>query len=415
LLCSGTLSKTSYFLFACNGATNQFVAYFSRNYMLNKVLLTLGWICGMQKNELTLSGTVVAGDDFEAKDGYVVIENGAIKEIGEGGRKIEAAIEGVIIPAFVNAHTHIGDSVAKEPDFMPLEKLVGPGGFKHRILAETPYETLVSAMKDTIEDMVATGTQMFADFREGGVLGAGALKDALRLSGGNEQLHAKIFGRSADGTVTDDFNELFESVDGIGISSVADNPMEDVKSLAAEAKRRKKMFALHAGEKNAEDINGAIELEPDFIVHLLNASQQDFRTMQDKNIAAVVCVRSNLVTGLELPPLQQMLDAGLIVGAGTDNVMLNSPDMFSEMEFISKIFHLEARAVLKMCTLNSAQVLKEAESVGTIEEGKKANLVVIRTDTRNMRNVQNPIKGVVRRATRNDIAAAIYEGKVVSC
>lgn len=368
----------------------------------------------MQKNELTLSGTVVWGDDFEAKDGYVVIENGTIKEIGEEKRKIEAAIEGIIIPSFVNAHTHIGDSVAKEPDFMPLEKLVGPGGFKHRILAETPHETLVSAMKDTIVDMFSTGTQMFADFREGGALGASALKDALRLSDGNEQLHAKIFGRPADGNGTEDINALFESVDGIGMSSIADYPMEDVKSLAAEAKRRKKMLALHAGEKNADDITGAIDLEPDFIVHLLNASQQDFRTMQDKEIAAVVCVRSNLVTGLELPPLQQMLGAGLIVSVGTDNVMLNSPDMFSEMEFIAKIFRLDEREVLKMCTLKSAQVLKEAESIGTIEEGKKANLVVIRTDTPNMRNVQNPIKGVVRRATRNDIAAVIYEGKVVS-
>jgi len=365
-----------------------------------------------QKSQLIVSGTIVYGDDFEDREGYAVIEGGKIKEIGEG--KIEADVTGIVIPSFVNAHTHIGDSVAKEPDFMPLEMLVGPGGFKHRILAETPYETLVSAMKDTIVDMFSTGTQMFADFREGGALGASALKDALRLSDGNEQLHAKIFGRPADGNGTEDINALFESVDGIGMSSIADYPMEDVKSLAAEAKRRKKMFALHAGEKNADDINGAIDLEPDFIVHLLNASQQDFRTMQDKNVAAVVCVRSNLVTGLELPPLQQMLDAGLIVGVGTDNVMLNSPDMFSEMEIISKIFRLDEREVLKMCTLNSAQVLKEAESIGTIEEGKKANLVVIRTDTPNMRNVRNPIKGVVRRATRNDIAAVIYEGKVVS-
>ncbi|MHC1610508.1 MAG: amidohydrolase family protein [Candidatus Methanospirareceae archaeon] len=364
-----------------------------------------------KKKGLTLSGTVVRGDDFEAKDGYLVIEDGEIKEIGD--KKIEAAIEGIIIPAFINAHTHIGDSVAKEPDFMPLEKLVGPGGFKQRILAETPYETLVSAMKDTIVEMVSTGTQMFADFREGGALGASALKDALRLSDGKERLHAKIFGRPADGDGTEDINALFESVDGIGMSSVADHPMGDLKSLAEEAKRRKKMFALHAGEKNADDIKSAIDLEPDFIVHLLNASEEDFRRMQDKNIPAVVCVRSNLVTGLGLPPLQQMLDAGLIVALGTDNVMLNSPDIFSEMEFISKIFRLEEREVLRMCTLNSAQVLKEAGSTGTIEEGKKANLVVIRTDTPNMRNVQNPIKGVVRRARRNDIAAVIYDGEVV--
>ncbi len=373
----------------------------------------------MQTNELTLSGIVVEGDDFETKHGYVVIENGEIKEIGEGKRKIEAAIEGIIIPAFVNAHTHIGDSVVKEPDFMPLEKLVGPGGFKHRILAKTPYETLVSAMSDTIEDMLATGTQMFADFREGGVWGAKALKAALCLSKGNERLHAKIFGRPAGRTGTEtgteDANELFDAVDGIGMSSVADHPIEEVKLLAEEAKRRNKMFALHAGERNTEDITGAIELKPDFIVHLLNASPQDFKKMHDKNIAAAVCIRSNLTTGLGLPPLRQMLDAGLTVGVGTDNVMLNSPDMFSEMEFISNIFHLEASEVLKMCTLNSARVLKESESVGSIEKGKKANLVVIRTDTLNMRNVWNPIKAVVRRATRNDIAAVIYEGKVVSC
>jgi len=364
----------------------------------------------MQTGELTLSGTVVVGEDFEAIDGYLVIENGAIKELGD--EKVETAIEGIIIPAFVNAHTHIGDSVAKEPDSMPLEQLVGPGGFKHRILAETSYETLVSAMRATVEDMVATGTQLFADFREGGVFGVNALREAFGLAEGQNKLRTKIFGRPAAGT--EDKNELFESVDGIGISSVADYPLATVKALAAETKRRTKLLALHAGERNAEDIQDTIELEPDFLVHLLNASPHDFRVMHDKNIAAVVCVRSNLVTCSELPPLPQMLESGLTVGAGTDNVMLNSPDMLSEMEFISKLFQLDEREVLKLCTFGAAQVLKEAESVGSIEAGKSANLVVIRTDTPNMRYVRDPIKGVVRRATRNDIAAVLYEGRIVS-
>ncbi|MBN1762729.1 MAG: amidohydrolase family protein [Methanomicrobia archaeon] len=366
----------------------------------------------MQVGELTLSGTVVAGDDFEAIEGYVVIENGAIKELGEA--KVETAIEGIIIPAFVNAHTHIGDSVIKEPDSMPLEQLVGPEGFKHRILAETPYETLVSAMRATVEDMVATGTQLFADFREGGVLGVKALKEAFDLAEGQNRLRTKIFGRPARGLETEDTTELFEVIDGIGISSVADYPLATVKALAAETKRRKKMFALHAGERNAEDIPDALELEPDFLVHLLSASPHDFRVMHDKNIGAVVCIRSNLITGSGLPPLSQMLETGITVGVGTDNVMLNAPDMFSEMEFISKLFQIDEREMLKLCTLNAAKVLKEAGSIGSIEEGKKANLVVIRTDTPNMSNVRNPIKGVVRRATRNDIAAVIYEGRIVS-
>jgi cytosine/adenosine deaminase-related metal-dependent hydrolase len=372
-----------------------------------------------KKNELTLSGTIVYSDDFEEKEGYVVIEQGKIKEIGD--EKIEAAVRGIVIPSFVNAHTHIGDSVAKEPDFMPVEKLVGPGGFKHKILAETAYNDLVYSMKDTIEDIFATGTQMFADFREGGVSGVRALKEAFSLAGGREKLSMKLFGRPADGAGTKELRItnyelrmiLFESVDGIGMSSVADHSQEDLKLLAEEAKRRKKMFALHAGERNADDIKGAIELEPDFIVHLTKASRQDFNKMHDKNIAAVVCIRSNLVTGMGLPPLPQMLESGLTVGVGTDNVMLNSPDIFSEMEFISKIFSMGEREVLKMCTFNSAEALKEEKFVGSIEEGKKANLLVIRNDTPNMRNVRNPIKGIVRRATRNDIAAVIFEGEIV--
>ncbi len=382
----------------------------------------------MQTDQLILSGAIVYGDDFEEKEGYVVIEQGKIKEIVD--EKIESAVNGIIIPSFVNAHTHIGDSIAKEPDFMPLEKLVGPGGYKDTILAETPYEALVASITETIVDMSTSGTQMFADFREGGVLGVQALKEAFNLAEVREQLSVKIFGRPAVGMEelritnhelrmakeamhgADDINGLFESVDGIGMSSVSDYPREDLEFLAGVARIRKKMFALHAGERNTKDISGAIELEPDFIVHLIKASTQDFNRMQDKNIGAVVCVRSNLVTGMGLPPLTQMLESGLTVGIGTDNVMLNSPNIFTEMEFISKIFRLDDSEVLKMCTLNSAKILKEERFIGSIEEGKKANLLVIKDDTSNMRNVKRPIKGVVRRATRNDIAAIVNEGEI---
>jgi len=370
--------------------------------------------------ELTLSGTVVYGNEFEERAGYVIIEDGKLKEIGEG--QIESAVKGTIIPSFVNAHTHIGDSVAKEPDFMPLEHLVGPGGYKHKILAETAHETLVSAMRDAIADIFATGTQMFADFREGGISGLQALGKAFDLTGGHEKLSMKLFGRPTAGMkelrITNyelriGGDKFFEAVDGIGLSSAADYPQAEMKFLAEETKRRGKMFALHAGERNAEDISGALELEPDFIVHLIHASPQDFTRMHDLDIGAVVCIRSNLVTGMGLPPLPQMLESGLTVGVGTDNVMLNSPNMFSEQEFIAKIFRLDEREVMKMCTLNSAKILNEEKFMGSIEEGKKANLLVIRNDTPNMRNVRHPIRGVVRRATRDDIAAIVHEGVIV--
>ncbi|MHC1635942.1 MAG: amidohydrolase family protein [Candidatus Methanospirareceae archaeon] len=358
--------------------------------------------------EVILSGIVVYGEDFEEISGYVVVKDGEIREIGRD-RDVEATFRGIIAPSFINLHTHIGDSVVKEVDFTSLEGLVGPGGFKERILRETPYEKLVNSMKDTIKDIIATGTQAFVDFREGGVLGVRMLKDALCDAKG--KIKTWILGRPAG--EDEDIDMLLREVEGIGMSSTADHPYEYLMFLAEEAKKRGKLFAIHAGERNRNDIEDAIELEPDFMVHLTKATLQDLEKMSEEGIGAVVCVRSNLVTMAGLPPLKEMLAVGLTVGIGTDNVMLNSPNMFSEMEFVSKIFHIDEREVLKMCTLNGAKILKD-EGSGVIEEGKRANILVIRGDTANMRGVRKPIRGVVRRATRNDIAAVIHEGRIVA-
>lgn len=366
----------------------------------------------MPEDNLTLSGVIVQGEGFEPVEGYLIVEDGRIVELGRGLRR--SAHHGIIIPALVNAHTHIGDSVAKEPPDMPLERLVGPGGYKHRILAETPYEVVRAAMQTTIEDMAAGGTQLFADFREGGVAGARALRDAFVAAEGRRTIGMKVLGRPAEAAGSGDLTALLESVDGIGMSSVADYPSEVLTTVADAARRAGKIFGLHAGERTAADVRGAIELEPDFMVHLTKATASDLKAMQERAIAAVVCLRSNLITGLGIPAVPQMLEAGLTVAVGTDNVMLNSPDLLTEMEFLAKLFRMDEREVLKLCTLNAARVLREADSVGTIEEGKRANLVVIRTDTPNMRHVINPVKGVVRRATRHDIGAVIYEGRVVS-
>ncbi len=97
--------------------------------------------------EQTLQGTIIFGDEFEPIDGILTLEDGIIKDIEE--KKIAADI--IIAPCFVNAHTHIGDSVIKDPPYLPLAELVQPpNGLKHRILAETSRKDLVASMKGTI-------------------------------------------------------------------------------------------------------------------------------------------------------------------------------------------------------------------------------------------------------------------------
>jgi len=65
--------------------------------------------------EQTLQGTIIYGDDFEPSDGIITIEDGIIKEIEE--KKINS--DTIIAPCFVNAHTHIGDSVIKDHLIFP--------------------------------------------------------------------------------------------------------------------------------------------------------------------------------------------------------------------------------------------------------------------------------------------------------
>src|SRR5574341_205962 len=167
-----------------------------------------------------LKGTIIYGDDFEPIDGYLTIENGIIRNIEES--KITS--DAIIAPCFVNAHTHIGDAVIKDPPYLPLEELVQPPhGLKHRVLRETSYSDLVTSMRASINDMIKTGTCAFADFREGGLAGVRALKDALL---GTDKIEAKIFGRPMDNDMS-----YLDLCEGTGLSSTNDLDIDLIKDI----------------------------------------------------------------------------------------------------------------------------------------------------------------------------------------
>ncbi len=235
--------------------------------------------------EQTLKGTIIYGDEFEPVDGYITIENGIIKNIEESN----IATDVIIAPRFVNAHTHIGDSVLKDPPFLPLPELVQPpGGLKHRILRETSYSDLVSSIKASIQDMKKTGTCAFCDFREGGSTGIQALKDALRI---DPDIKALILGRPDN----EGMNYL-ESCDGTGLSSTNDLEHEYIRDIVKQTRGKKKKFAIHAGERDQTDISSAIELHPDFLIHLTTAGEKNIKDIAEANIPVVVCPRSNYIT-----------------------------------------------------------------------------------------------------------------------
>ncbi len=343
-----------------------------------------------------LKGTIIYGDEFEPVDGYITIDNGIIKNVEESRVRTDT----IIAPCFVNAHTHIGDSVIKDPPYLPLAELVQPPhGVKHRILEKTPSNELVTSMKASIADMVKTGTCAFADFREGGVSGVAALNSALESS---NKIKAKIFGRPKDKEM-----DYLPLCDGTGLSSTNDIDIEIVRDFVRKTREQGKQFAIHAGERDSSDISNALSLSPDFLVHLTHAEKKDIKAIAEANIPVVVCLRSNLITGSGLPPIKKMLDEGTLVAAGTDNVMLNSLNMFSEMEFLAKIALFDDRQVFKLCTLNGAKVLGIEKELGSIKKGKKARLMILTKKSNNMQGIINPLSSLVRRARPDDMIEII--------
>jgi cytosine/adenosine deaminase-related metal-dependent hydrolase len=129
--------------------------------------------------------------------------------------------------------------------------------------------------------------------------------------------------------------------------------------------------------------------------------------LEDEAIPVVVCPRSNLVTGVGVPPIRELLDR-TDVALGTDNVFLNSPSMFREMEFTAKLADVSAAEVLRMATRVGAEMA--GLNCGTVEADREARLLVLDGDTDNLAGAQDPVRAVVRRAGVADVKRVVLGG-----
>jgi cytosine/adenosine deaminase-related metal-dependent hydrolase len=338
-----------------------------------------------------LDGTVLAGRNFESIEGRVVVEDGEIAAVEEQ----PTHGTDIILPAFVNAHTHVGDSIAKEAgEGLSLEELVAPpDGLKHRLLRAADRTEKVDAMRRSLQFMETSGTTSFIDFREGGVPGVEALREAAHGLG----VDPVILGREEVAAM--------ERSDGFGASGAADADFTRERNATAEAG---KLFGIHAGEVDADDINPALDLDPDFLVHMVHAEGIHLDRVADSEIPVVVCPRSNLVTGVGVPPIAELAER-TTVALGTDNVFLNSPSMFREMAFAAKLADVSAREVLRMATVNGAEIA--GLNCGLIAEGRDADLLVLDGDTDNLAGAENLVRAVVRRAGIDDVSDVLLSGR----
>ncbi|MEM2635550.1 MAG: amidohydrolase family protein, partial [Candidatus Nezhaarchaeales archaeon] len=356
-------------------------------------------------DRLALKGwRVVVGDGMEVlSEYYVVLKGTSITRICSSrpvnvGRVVK--LDGcAIIPGLINAHVHLGDAGFKDVGIgLGLNELFKPySGLKHKLLSSCSDGYLVEAMKKALLDMMKGGITLFADFREGGVGGVNLLLRALK----DVRIKGLILGRvdyafslrrlrvnkgGYPSRALRVLKKLVKVAHGVAPSGANELTDDALKQYAEAAKGLLK--AIHVSENpmgRALSVRrtGLTEVErvlryfkPSFLVHLTYASDEELRMVYDHGVPVVCCPRANALLGLKLPPIPMLLKLGVCVALGTDNVMINPPNMFREMEFVLKAysslgFKLQPREVLKLATINGAKALGLGGETGSIDAGKR--------------------------------------------
>ncbi len=344
---------------------------------------------------MIINASLLVGREFKfLEEGNITIANGLItKAESDFVRDGLNYSDYLILPSLINAHTHLGDSFAKEAVLgMDVDSAVGPKGRKWELYERASEEEILRGMRASAEYMLSTGITHFADFRESGEKGVRILKEALR----GLDIRPIILGRNIE----------IAKCEGLGIN------VHELKQIPKS--RGNKLIAIHAGENKGE-IAKALDCDPDVIVHFTKATEEEIALAAKKHVSVVICPRSNAALKVGIPAVRELLDAGINVALGTDNVMINSPNLWREMEFLSKLSYLSKpitpREILQMATVNAAKIFNL--NSGSIEKGKAANLIFLDKNAKNLQGSKDILAAVVHRCETENVRKVMLEGKFI--
>ena len=358
------------------------------------------------------------------------------QKINSSKEKIFDCKEMLLIPGLINSHTHIGDSIGKDIALnSDVDARIHPvSGIKQKILTETPKKDLIRFMRKSAISMLKKGITTFVDFREGGIVGIQLLRQALR----GLPIRTVILGRIDYYQTPNEIKKntpmpksyqtqlelLLRDCDGVGISGANENSNSNLHTYS----KIKKLRAIHSAEtlqsyslskKNSgkTEPKRALLSKPTFLVHMTFASKSDLRQVSNKTRGIVICPRANAALAEGIPDIELMEKMNCNLAIGTDNVMINSPNLFREMDYLWKVSmglhkkRINPKKILKMTTVNAGKIL--GQKIGSIREGFLADCVFLEKKSLDLDPVNNPYAAIVHRATENSIKAVMIGGKFV--
>jgi len=156
--------------------------------------------------------------------------------------------------------------------------------------------------------------------------------------------------------------------------------------------------------------------------HSIHLNDDEIDLLSEGGVNIVHVPESNMKLASGVARISEMLNRGMTVGIGTDGCASNNNmDLFKEMDSAAKLgkvftgdpVNMDAGTILKMATSYGAKIMGLEDETGTIEKGKKADIIVVDLNSPHMVPLYNPFSAMVYSANGSDVRDVIVNGKIL--
>src|SRR5277367_2514910 len=409
--------------------------------------------------DLLITGGTVVTMDAERRiieNGYVIVKGDTIVAVGEGlprmpngpifTKQTIDAKGALILPGFINGHTHVPMTLLRGlHDDVTLDdwlrKYIFPAEAKNvtedfvrwgtRLAAAEQIRSGVTTFADMyyFEDAVAEETKA-AGMR--GVLG----ETFIDFPAPDNKSEAETLA------YTEKFLKKWQG-DPLIRAAVAPHSIytcsqKTLQDAAALARKYHAPILIHTAEmkkewEDSEKQNGASPVEylerigvlgPDVVAaHCIFVDEADRKTLAQHNVGCVHNPSSNMMLASGVAPVPEERAAGIAVGLGTDGPAgsNNDLDLMEEMDLAAKLqkitkmnpLALNAQAVVEMATIDGARALHMEKEIGSLEAGKKADVILIGLDAPNAVPMYDIYAQIAYSLKASDVETVVIAGRVV--
>jgi len=385
------------------------------------------------------------------KEGIITVKHGRITHVGrrDAAARIRATktIDGrgkIALPGLINCHTHLSMTLFRgiaedQPLQTWLRETIWPLEAKLQ-----PEDVYTGALLGCLE-MIKTGTTTFVDmyFHEDKVAeaveeaGLRAVLSQAVIETGNKDMDERIFRDSVD------FVKRFKTrADGgviprLGphaVYSCSPELLKEVRRIATELKvgihihlaeslELARQIKTEHGLSEVQLLEGLGFLDSDVLAaHCIHLSDQEIATLTKYDVKISYNPVANMKLAQGTPRIHDLLEAGLTVGIGTDGPASNNNLDLLQTAKIGALLQkqhyqdptvLPASTVLRMATIDGARALRLEESIGSLEVGKKADIILVNLEEPHLTPIHDPYANIVYSASGSDIDTVIIDGEVV--